>query len=94
MKTTFSKLVLPMLAMLFAVTAAFTTTHANGKDSAKTIKVGYLQTTGQQNPCEEIEACSTVTSATFCRVGQVATGARLWDMNAQSKCTVPLYKPL
>jgi hypothetical protein len=94
MKTTFSKLALPLLAVLFAVTAAFSTSYAHGKESAKAIKIGYLQHPGAQVECEAIEDCSTTVSATFCRVGQVSSGARLWDMNSQSKCTVPLYKPL
>jgi hypothetical protein len=92
MKTKLSQLILPMLVIVFAVTSAFTT-HAENKSKNVALVTGYIQHIGAQQPCEASNQCSTVTSATFCKVGQIATNPRLWDKNANDECIVPLYKP-
>lgn len=87
------KLIVPMLAVVLAVTSAFTTDFSkNSKKDAAIVK-GYLRLDSEGTECEASNDCSTVFNTVNCHVGNIPSGARLWNMNANSECIVPLYKP-
>lgn len=90
MKTTFSKLILPMLVVVLAVTSAFKSVD----DSLLIRPHEQVISSGVITDCiQKSQSCSLTVSGTFCRVGQIAGNPRLYDMNANEECVVPLYKP-
>lgn len=93
MKTEFSKLILPMLVIVLAVTSAFTTVNSTTK-KALAITPYEKQTIGGENQCvPRLESCSLTNNGVFCTVGQISGNPRLYEMDANDDCTIPLYKP-
>lgn len=87
MKKSFLKLYLPMLLVLLAVTTAFTTSK-----SSMALVYGYVS--DPENGCYQTSTlCSTISNGTFCRLGYIATNPRLWGLNQNDECVLPLYKP-
>lgn len=82
-----------MLVIVLAVTSAFTTVNSTTK-KALLITPYEQQIIGGENHCvQKDQSCSFTTSGIFCRVGQIAGNPRLYEMDANEDCTVPLYKP-
>lgn len=93
MKTKFSKLIVPLLLVLVAVTSAFTTDAASKAADDATLVIGYLQDDSTHENCTDTEMCSTINNGVFCRVGQQENNPRLWDLTPAEKCEEVLYKP-
>lgn len=82
-----------MLAVVLAVTSAFTTDLGKDSKADATIVKGHLRLNPEATECQISNDCSTIFSATACRVGNVPAGAQLWAMNENDECVVTLYKP-
>lgn len=85
------KVILPALVIVLAVTSAFTTDAASKKSAS--IVSGYLPHNAQGTDCEEKNNCESTNTGTLCRVGQVASGQRLYIMNDNGECLKTGYKP-
>lgn len=85
------KAILPVLVIVLAVTSAFT--RAVASKNRVTLVPGFLPHNIEGTNCEYIEDCSTTNLGTFCRVGQVPTGQRLFGLNANDECLLTVYKP-
>ena len=84
------RVILPALVIVLAVTSAFTTA-AVAKSSAVNLE-GYLAHNVEGTNCELKDNCST-TGGSFCRVGQLPSGQRLYIMNENDQCLRVGYKP-
>lgn len=88
------KLILPAMMVVIAVSSAFTTATSSNENLDATVVNGYKRlSTTNAKLCEELDRCEITNTGTFCRVGQVTSGERLWHMNANNECIIPLYKP-
>lgn len=85
------KLILPVLAIAFAVTSAFTINPSQKTDAD--LVNGYHKLNIQGTECKAENECTTTVTSAFCRVGNAPSGARLWDMNENQECVITLYKP-
>ncbi|RFN60334.1 DUF6520 family protein [Marixanthomonas ophiurae] len=83
MKTKKRKLVLPLMAFLFAIAAAFATQENHEEDTA--LVPGYIRV---NNVCQPAQECSTV-------FGEICTyqGKPVFGMTGSSDCNLPLYFP-
>lgn len=89
------KLILPAMMVVIAISSAFTTATSSDENLDATLVNGYKRlSTTNAKLCEELDECQIENSGTFCYVGQDSSAPRLWKMNANDECIIPLFKPV
>lgn len=92
MKTIFSKLIVPMLLIVLAITSAFSTVE-NAKDQSSFVIVPYEMHPELLEPCVQKTQTCVFTPGTYCRVGQLGSNPRLWEKDEDGDCTIALFRP-
>jgi len=90
MKTVFFKKVLPLVVVLFAIGAAFTTSAMGHKEAKAGNFVGYIKLNPAGTECQASTMCSDV-EAELCTVNNSSSGAQLWQFTG-GRCITKAYR--
>lgn len=92
MKNSLSKKIIPLLVIVLAITAAFTTHASIRSNSIKPVLIqGYIRNNPLGTDCIASVMCADVVN-NICTVNGLPGGIQVWGKNSSGRCIVELYK--
>lgn len=91
MKTSFLKLVTPVLLFGGAVAGAFATNSEQAASKNLSHVAGFVKLNPLGTLCDQPEMCTTI-PGDICTVASNPSGTQLWGKNENDRCVVELYR--